>query len=160
METFTNPHKPCSGSLPRCQHTWSVRAGGPPHTQGQQRLGRQPPQSHMASILRISQLLLLFPRSQGLFLTMAPSQMTDFTEFLPLGPCHRASLTVSIALRGLGASPLPSSSILLSGASTAGGWTHSIGSPASLQTHAMTHSAHSQAQTHVCASRHTQPSEF
>lgn len=76
---------------------------------------------HMASILRISQLLLFFLRSQGLFLIMAPSQMPDFTEFLQLGTCHSASLTVIIVLHGLGASPLLSSSIFLTDASTTGG---------------------------------------
>lgn len=60
-------------------------------------------------------------RSQGLFLTMAPSQMPDFTEFLQLGTCHSASLTVIIVLHGLGASPLLSSSIFLTDASTTGG---------------------------------------
>lgn len=77
------------------------------------------PSAHMASSL-------LFLMSQGLFLTMAPSQMPDFTEFLQLGTYHRANVALIVFLHRLDASPLLSSSVSLTDASVTGDWTHSI----------------------------------
>ena len=48
--------------------------------------------AHVASILGTGQLLPFFLKSLGLFLTMVPYQVPNFTHFLQIGTCHRADL--------------------------------------------------------------------
>ena len=132
-----------------------VRTGRwPAPSPGPREVWAPAPSAHMASILRVSQLLLLFLRSQGLFLTMAPSQMPAFTEFLQLGTYRRADVILIIFLHRLDASHscLPLFSLQMHQQLVNG---HTPLAPQSLCKHMQAHTAHAQVHTHVGTDRHT-----